>query len=113
MNCFRYLGITDIDKIYSLTPTEYTLLMKAHSLAEVDRNHTIHKQAWANQSAKATKEKGKKQVSAYKDFSDFFDYEKEVKRIEKIYKKKPIPKEKIMKFKDSVKYAEKLLNGGR
>lgn len=37
--------------------------------------------AWLSQAAKATKGKGKNIRSAYKDFIDFFDWDKEIRNI--------------------------------
>ena len=53
--------------------------MYAYRLSEVDKMNDMHLQAWVHQKAKATNDKGK---SVYKTYKDFFDYEKEVKKIE-------------------------------
>ncbi|AXF57795.1 hypothetical protein DT065_00420 [Salicibibacter kimchii] len=46
----------------------------------------MHLQAWTNQQIKATKETGqgknKKSVPVYKNFKDFFNYEKRMKQID-------------------------------
>lgn len=110
-NCFRYLGINDVDKVYMMTPNEYITLMKAHSLRDLDRKYEAHMQAWLSRTVNATEKKGKKETYKFAKFEDFFDYEKEQKRIEKAYKRKPIDQEKVDKFKASVKRAEALLNG--
>lgn len=55
---------------------EYQLLMKAYALKRLDEEHAIHRQAWINQQAKATKQQGKKTVPYYRNFKQFFDYDK-------------------------------------
>ena len=37
--------------------------------------------AWLSQAAKATKGKGKNIRSAYKDFTDFFDWDREIRNV--------------------------------
>lgn len=59
---------------------EYEARMYAFRLSEVDREHDMHLQAWLANQASATKESGK---SVFKSFKDFFDYEKQVKEIER------------------------------
>ncbi len=61
---------------------EYEMKMKVYRLKDVDRNYDMHYQAWLNHQATATKKVGNDVVSAYKDFKDFFDYKKELKKIE-------------------------------
>lgn len=68
--------------------SEYQLRMKAHQLSRVDREYELHLQAWLNQQAQATKNKGKKTVSVFSTFNDFFNYEERVNEIVK-----PKPKE--------------------
>lgn len=79
-----------------LTLPEYALLMKAHRLKRIDKEHDMHLQAWVNQSAKAMKEVGKKQVPVYKSFKEFFDYEKRLAEIEKPKKAKLTRNQKRM-----------------
>lgn len=66
-----------------LTLYEYQMRMKAYRLAQVDREYEMHLQAWLNHAVTATKEQGKKQVPVYKNFKEFFDYEKRLKEVEK------------------------------
>ena len=68
--------------------SEYQLRMKAYQLSRVDREYELHLQAWLNQQAQATKSKGKKTVSVFRTFNDFFNYEERVNEIVK-----PKPKE--------------------
>ena len=62
--------------------------MKAYQLSRVDREYELYLQAWLNQQAQATKSKGKKTVSVFNTFNDFFNYEERVNEIVK-----PKPKE--------------------
>lgn len=55
--------------------------MTAHQLREVDKSYEMHLQAWVNQQVKATKGKGKNTKSAYKTFKDFYDYEKQRRKV--------------------------------
>ena len=68
--------------------SEYQLRMKAYQLSRVDREYELHLQAWLNQQAQATKSKGKKAVSVFGTFNDFFNYEERENEIVK-----PKPKE--------------------
>lgn len=56
--------------------------MKAHNLSRIDKQYEMHMQAWLNHQVTATKEQGKKQVPIFKKFTDFYDYEKELKQLE-------------------------------
>lgn len=76
LNCFRYLDLKTISAVDSMLLFEYKMLMKAYSLNSLDRDYQAHKQAWINQQVKASKEQGKKTVPVYRNFKQFFDYEK-------------------------------------
>lgn len=65
-----------------MTLYEYEMQMRAYNLKRVDKEYDIHLQAWLNHAATATKEQGKKVVSVYKDFQDFFDYKKRLRELE-------------------------------
>lgn len=56
--------------------------MHAYRLRQVDKQQSMHLQAWLNHQVTSTKEQGKKQIPVYKDFKEFFDYEKLMKEIE-------------------------------
>lgn len=62
------------------TLADLEVLMQAATLRKVDEQNTLHLSAWANEAATAKKEQGsgkhKKLISYYKDFKDFYDYEK-------------------------------------
>lgn len=60
---------------------EYHLLMKAYALKRLDEEYLIHKQAWVNQQATATKTRGKKTLPYYETFKEFFNYEELEKEI--------------------------------
>ena len=62
-----------------LTIPEYTLLMEAVRLREVDKDYRNHLQAFLNLAVKAEKKVGKNKTNqVYQRFRKFFDYEKEV-----------------------------------
>lgn len=76
LNCFRYLDLKTISAVDSMLLFEYKMLMKAYSLKSLDYDYKAHKQAWINQQVQATKEQGKKTIPVYRNFKQFFDYEK-------------------------------------
>lgn len=98
-----------------MTPREYFALMKGHSYKVVDARYDAHMQSWLDQQVQATKKTGKKGdvKPVYESFKDFFDYEKELKNVEKSYVKEPISKEKVERFRSSVAEVERLMNEGR
>ena len=55
--------------------------MYAFKLKQVDKQFDMHLQAWLQNQVTATKEQGNKHVPVYKKFSDFYDYEKEIKKV--------------------------------
>lgn len=62
--------------------------MEAYLLQKVDREHELHLQAWLNNQVKAEKKVGKTSKPVFKEFKDFFDYEKRIadvtgKKVEK------------------------------
>lgn len=69
------------EQVGRLYLSEYHLLMKAYALKRLDGEYIIHKQAWANQQATATKERGKKVLPYFDKFTDFFNYEELEKEI--------------------------------
>lgn len=82
-NCFRLFGFTSFSDVDRLTIPEYQILCKAYELRSIDQDYRAHLQAWLNVQAGAQKEQGKKLVPVYKRFSQFFDYEKELAKVEK------------------------------
>lgn len=98
-DCIRYLGLT-IEEIDRLTIPEIELMLNAQQLKEVDKMRDQHLLAWLTVSAGATKKDGK---PVYKRFDDFFDYEKELKRVEKRQK----PDNKFSNLSKHLKEKEK------
>lgn len=76
------MGYQSLSEIEDMSLYEYEMKMKAHNLARVDKEYDMHLQAWLNHAATATKESGKKVISVYKDFKDFFDYKKRLREVE-------------------------------
>lgn len=76
------MGFTSLYDIDTLTLYEYEARMYAYRLKQVDEELKMHKQAWLNHQVTATKQQNKKQVPVFKKFKDFFDYEKELKKVE-------------------------------
>ncbi len=66
-----------------LTIYEYEARMYAYRLQQVDEAQNMHQQAWLNHQVTMTKEQGDKQIPAFKSYKDFFDYQKELKEVER------------------------------
>ena len=81
MTCLTKLDIKDMRVIEGMTIKEYGWRVEAYTMSRVDKEYDMHVQAWLNHQATATKQKGKKTVSAYKNFKEFFDYDKRMKAI--------------------------------
>ena len=62
--------------------------MQAVKLKEIDRDYRNHLQAFLNMSVQAQKKSGKKSVPVFKKFKQFYDYEKAVKKAQKIKEEK-------------------------
>ncbi|EOI00673.1 hypothetical protein UAY_01776 [Enterococcus moraviensis ATCC BAA-383] len=71
--------MVNINEVESMTPYEYELRMFACQLRRLDQEFNAHMQAWTTRQIKATK--GKRQEPYYKDFKQFFDYEKREKEL--------------------------------
>ncbi len=63
-----------------LTIPEYSLLMEAVRLKQIDMDYRNHLQAWLTFSAQATKKKGQ---PVYSKFKKFYDYEKHINEVTK------------------------------
>lgn len=71
-------------EVDGLTIPEYRLLMEGVRLKQIDIDYRNHLQAFLNFSVKAEKKKGKyKTEPVYKNFKQFYDYEKEVEKVTK------------------------------
>lgn len=81
MNCFRYLDFKSFAEVDRLTLEEYTLLMEAVRLKQIDMDYRNHLQAFLNFAVKAKKKTGKnKSKPVYSKFTRFYDYEKEIEK---------------------------------
>ena len=92
-NCFRYFGFTSFEQVDQLTLAEYEIMMEALELRMLDESLHEHRQAFLNFVVKAEKKAGKgKTKPVYKRFRQFFDYEKELKKMRERKKKKRDPR---------------------
>lgn len=66
-----------------MTFPEYLYRMKAYNLSKIDKEYDMHLQAWINREINMKKQQGKNTVYVYKEFKDFFDYEKRLNEIER------------------------------
>lgn len=83
IDCFRYFDFKNLNEVDNLTIPEYKMLVKAYEYKTVDRNYYIHFLAFLNFAVQAQRSAGKgKTKPVYKRFSKFFNYEKEIKRVE-------------------------------
>lgn len=82
LNCFRFLDFKSFAEVDRLTIPEYTLLMEAVRLKQIDMDYRNHLQAFLNFSVKATKKTGKyKSKPVFTKFKQFYDYEKELDKV--------------------------------
>lgn len=82
MNCFRYLDFKSFEEVDRLTIAEYNLLMEAVRLKQIDKDYRNHLQAFLNFAVKAEKKAGKnKSKPVFSKFKQFYDYEKELKKV--------------------------------
>lgn len=95
--------------IQVLTLYEYEARMYAYRLHQVDERQKMHQQAWLNHQVTMTKGQGDKQVPAFKSYKDFFDYDKEIKEIEKDL----LGSKKISDKMRKLAHIAKRANGGR
>jgi hypothetical protein len=83
------LDFKSFSEVDRLTIPEYRLLMQASKLKQVDLDYRVHQLAFANFRAQAQKKNGKnKTVPVFRKFKQFFDYEKAVKKAQKIKEEK-------------------------
>lgn len=80
LNCFRYLGFKSFAEVDRLTWPEYSLLMEAERLKQIDMDYRNHLQAYLNFAVKAKKKSGKKTKPVYTKFKKFYDYEAEIEK---------------------------------
>lgn len=72
-NILRYTNITDFKQIDRMTIYQYSLLMEATRLKQLDEVERLHLLAFKIQVAKNTKKVGDKIIPAFSSFEDFFD----------------------------------------
>lgn len=96
----RKLGMDRLHDVEMMTLTEFHYKRYAQEYKDVDEMHKLHLSAFLNRNATATKnvgtDKNPKEEYVFKDFKEFFDYEKALKQIDEgITKKeeKPINKQ--------------------
>lgn len=95
MNCMRYFGMTSMAEIDRVTLPEYRWRMKAANLRNLDKIHYIHLQSWTNRQVKAARRNGS---PVYKRFRQFFNFEKEEKKLLEKEKKEKGGAERIRRF---------------
>lgn len=81
MNCFRFFGFKTLDEVDLLTVKEYEMLCEAEKYRQIDRQRDIALGAWLSFVATAKKKVGKNLKPVYPTFESFFDYSKQLKRI--------------------------------
>lgn len=75
-----------------MTIAQYEIMLKALEYQMVDDEYRAHRQAFLNFAVQAEKKSGKKTVPVYRRFRQFFDYEKELKKMRERKKKKRDPR---------------------
>lgn len=82
LNCFRFLDFKSFAEVDRLTIPEYNLLMEAVRLKQIDLDYRNHLQAFLNFCVKAEKKAGKNKTRpVYSNFKKFYNYEKELKKV--------------------------------
>ena len=81
MNCFRFFGFKTLDEVDLLTVKEYEMLCEAEKYRQIDRQRDIALGAWLSFVATAKKKVGNNLKPVYPTFESFFDYSKQLKRI--------------------------------
>ena len=81
LDCFRFFGFKSLDEVDLLTPCEYQMLCEAEKYKQIDKQRDIALGAWLSFVATAKKKVGKNLKPVYPTFESFFDYAKELKRI--------------------------------
>ena len=66
---------------YNTTLEQFASYQKAFEIQTVDSIHLMARNAWLNQSAKATKAKGKHIRSDYRNFQHFSDWDLEIQNL--------------------------------
>lgn len=72
-----------------MTIPEYTLLIEAARLKQIDADYRNHQQAWLNFVVQAKKKAGKhKQKPVYSTFKQFYNYKEELQKTKETDTKK-------------------------
>lgn len=69
-------------QVDDLTYHDFTVLLHAHELREVDQEYRAHKQAFLNQVVKQTEGTGKNIRPQYPTLASFYDYAQELDKIQ-------------------------------
>lgn len=69
-------------QVDDLTYHDFTVLLHAHELREIDQEYRAHKQAFLNQVVKQTEGSGKNVRPQYPTLASFYDYEQELDKIQ-------------------------------
>ena len=75
-----------------MTIAQYEIMLEALEYQMVDDEYRANRQAFLNFAVQAEKKSGKKTVPVYRRFRQFFDYEKELKKMRERKKKKRDPR---------------------
>lgn len=73
--------MTSMKEIERMTLKEYAWRIEAYRVREFEKLYKMHQQAFINQIAKSTEQKGNKIEPKYKTFDEFFNYEKKRREI--------------------------------
>ncbi|MGL4642757.1 MAG: hypothetical protein ACRCVH_00455 [Vagococcus fluvialis] len=93
LNSFRYFDNFTMSDFERMTIREYEVMLKAYKLRNLDKEYFIHLQAFKNQEIKATKKVGKQEKMVYKNFNEFFPYQKRENEILGIATKKKVSRD--------------------
>lgn len=84
ITCFRYFGFTTFDQVDQLTIAQYEIMLEALDLRMLDQSLHEHRQAFLDFAVQAEKKAGKgkgKTKPVYRRFSDFFNFDSELKKL--------------------------------
>ena len=82
ITCFRYFGFTTFDQVDQLTIAQYEIMLEALDLRMLDQSLHEHRQAFLNFAVQAEKKAGKgKTKPVYRRFTDFFNFDSELKKL--------------------------------
>ena len=84
LNCIRFLDYKSLEEVDRLTIAEYKLLMEGVRLREIDKDYRNHLQVFLNFFVRSERKAGKgKSKPVYTKFKQFYDYEKELEKVNK------------------------------